>query len=103
MAAPLRFGAGTKGKLIQSALIGTPSVTTRIGVEGLPLVHEQSVLIADDAPAFAAALTRLLNDEALWERLSSEARQQIEAQHSREAVLARWRAVLSELGFAQGA
>jgi glycosyltransferase involved in cell wall biosynthesis len=102
MAAPLRFGAGTKGKLIQAALIGTPSVTTRIGVEGLPLVHEQSVLIADDAPAFAAAVTRLLNDEPLWERLSSEARQQIEAQHSREAVMARWRAVLSELGFDQG-
>lgn len=102
MAAPLRFGAGTKGKLIQAALIRTPSVTTRIGVEGLPLNHEDSVLIADDAPAFAAALTRLLNDAALWERLSVTARQQIEAQHSREAVMARWRAVLSELGFAQG-
>lgn len=103
MAAPLRFGAGTKGKLIQAALIGTPSVTTRIGVEGLPLEHERSVLIADDAREFAAALTRLLHDAALWERLSVTARQQIEAQHSREAVMARWRAVLSELGFAQGA
>jgi glycosyltransferase involved in cell wall biosynthesis len=100
MIAPLRFGAGTKGKLIQAALIGTPSVTTRIGVEGLPLEHEHSVLIADDAPAFAAALTRLLNDAPLWERLSAEARQRIEAQHSRAAVLARWRAVLSEIGFA---
>jgi glycosyltransferase involved in cell wall biosynthesis len=98
--APLRFGAGTKGKLIQAALIGTPSVTTRIGVEGLPLEHERSVLIADDAPAFAAALTRLLNDAPLWERLAAEARQRIAAQHSRTAVLARWRAILSEIGFA---
>ncbi len=99
MAAPLRFGAGTKGKLLQAALIGTPSVTTRIGVEGLPLEHDQSILIADDAPTFAAALTRLLSDGALWKRLSETARQQTEAQHSRKAVMARWRAVLSALGF----
>lgn len=53
---PLRYGAGTKGKLTQSLAAGTPVVSTTIGVEGLAVEHDRDVLIADDPKAFAAAL-----------------------------------------------
>jgi O-antigen biosynthesis protein len=68
--APLRYGAGVKGKINQSLAYGLPVVATSIAVEGMHLVDQESALIADDAPAFAAAVTRLLTDELLWQRLS---------------------------------
>lgn len=82
---PLRYGAGTKRKLIQALLAGTPSVATPVGVEGLDLTDGEHVLVADDAPAFAAALERLLRDEPLWSRLSLSGRERMSAAHGREA------------------
>ena len=51
---PLLYGAGTKGKLLQALLSGTPTVSTSIGVEGLGLRHGDHVLIADNPASFAA-------------------------------------------------
>ena len=67
---PLLHGAGTKRKLIQALASGTPTVSTTIGIEGLPLRDREHVLVADDPASFAAAITELLNDAALWQRLS---------------------------------
>ncbi|WP_249674975.1 glycosyltransferase [Pseudomonas abieticivorans] len=66
--APLRFGAGIKGKLADAMLCGTPSVTTAIGAEGMqgPLPWPGSV--ASDAQALADAAVRLYQDQALWEQ-----------------------------------
>ncbi|WP_295404756.1 glycosyltransferase [uncultured Thiocystis sp.] len=68
--APLRYGAGVKGKINQSLAHGLPVVATTMAVEGMHLVHGESVLVADDAPAFAAAVERLYTDAQLWQRLS---------------------------------
>lgn len=70
--APLRYGAGVKGKINQSLAHGLPVVATRIAAEGMFLIDDKSVLIADDAAAFAAAIVRLHRDEACWQRLSTE-------------------------------
>lgn len=69
--APLRYGAGVKGKINQSLAHGLPVVATGIAVEGMHLVDGQSVLVADEPSAFAAAVARLHQDEALWQRLST--------------------------------
>ena len=69
--APLRYGAGVKGKINQSLAHGLPVVATRIAAEGMFLVNDESVLIADDAGAFAAAIVRLHRDEECWQRLST--------------------------------
>ncbi len=69
--APLRYGAGVKGKVNMSMSYGQPVVATRIAVEGMHLVPEQEVLVADDAAGFAAAVVRLYRNEALWNRLSA--------------------------------
>ncbi|GJE02547.1 glycosyltransferase [Methylobacterium isbiliense] len=68
--APLRYGAGAKGKLVSSLLHGVPCVATPVAAEGLDLVPGQDVLVADDPAAFAELICRLHNDQALWERVS---------------------------------
>jgi glycosyltransferase involved in cell wall biosynthesis len=70
MVAPLRFGAGVKGKIGQAFEYFLPVVTTDIGAEGMQLVNEKNVLIANDEKSFAEAILKLNNDEELWNRLS---------------------------------
>ncbi|MEC3874518.1 glycosyltransferase [Chryseobacterium salviniae] len=70
MVAPLRFGAGVKGKIGQAFEYFLPVVTTDIGAEGMQLVNEKNVLIANDEKSFAESIIRLNNDEKLWNLLS---------------------------------
>jgi glycosyltransferase involved in cell wall biosynthesis len=65
--APLRYGAGVKGKVNLSMAHGQPVVATACAVEGMHLRDGQDVLVADDAAAFADAIVRLHEDEALWD------------------------------------
>jgi len=69
--APLRYGAGVKGKINQSLAHGLPVVATTPAVEGMFLVDGESALIADDPAEFARAIVRLYCDQALWQRLSA--------------------------------
>jgi GT2 family glycosyltransferase/SAM-dependent methyltransferase len=68
--APLRFGAGVKGKVGESMAAGLPTVCTPVAVEGMDLVDGQHVLVAADAPGFADRVATLLDDDALWCTLS---------------------------------
>jgi glycosyltransferase involved in cell wall biosynthesis len=81
---PLRYGAGTKRKMIQTLMTGTPVVTTSVGIEGLNLRDGLHVLVADDAETFAAAVTRLLTNERLWRKLAREGRAHVLRAHSPE-------------------
>ena len=67
--APLRYGAGVKGKVGEALAHGLPVVTTSIGSEGMDLVDGEDVLVADGAEAFADAVVRAYRDPQLWERL----------------------------------
>ena len=67
--APLRFGAGIKGKVNQSLARGLPVVATSCAVEGMFLVDGEDVLCADNAGQFADAIVRLYGDQSLWQRL----------------------------------
>jgi O-antigen biosynthesis protein len=64
--APLRYGAGVKGKIGQSLALGVPCVTTSIGAEGMGLEDGVSAMIADDPVDFAAKIERVYRDEELW-------------------------------------
>jgi glycosyltransferase involved in cell wall biosynthesis len=68
--APLRFGAGVKGKVGESMAAGLPAVCTPMAVEGMELVHGRHVLVATDATGFAEQVLALLDDDALWCTLS---------------------------------
>ena len=67
--APLRFGAGLKGKVLTSLAAGVPCVLTRCAAEGMDLPAEYEAVIADTAEAFAARILLLHEDPALHERL----------------------------------
>jgi glycosyltransferase involved in cell wall biosynthesis len=69
--APLRFGAGMKGKIGQALSYGLPVVTTSVGAEGMGLENGSEALIADGAREFAEALISVYKDAALWQRLSN--------------------------------
>ncbi len=69
--APLRYGAGVKGKINLSMAHGQPVIATACAVEGMYLQNGRDVLAADDAISFADAVVHLYTDEALWQQLAS--------------------------------
>jgi GT2 family glycosyltransferase/2-polyprenyl-3-methyl-5-hydroxy-6-metoxy-1,4-benzoquinol methylase/glycosyltransferase involved in cell wall biosynthesis len=68
--APLRFGAGVKGKVGESMAAGLPTVCTPVAAEGMGLVDGQHVLVAADAAGFAEQVVALLDSDDLWCTLS---------------------------------
>jgi glycosyltransferase involved in cell wall biosynthesis len=64
--APLRFGAGLKGKLIDALECGTPSVTTTIGSEGMHGDLDWAGVVANEANDFANAAVNLYSDKKIW-------------------------------------
>ncbi|MCV9929904.1 glycosyltransferase family 4 protein [Flavobacterium sp. LS1R49] len=64
--APIRFGAGLKGKLVEAMQSGTPSVTTTIGAEAMNGDLPWNGFIVDDAEDFAKAAVELYQDKNLW-------------------------------------
>ena len=65
--APIRFGAGIKGKLLEAMEYGTPSVTTSIGAESMHADLNWNGSIEDDSQEFAAAAVQLYQDEIVWQ------------------------------------
>ena len=93
--APLRYGAGVKGKVNQAMAHGLPVVATTCAVEGMHLRDGEDVLVADDADAFADAVLRLHDDGALWARLAANGRANVTRHFSLDAA----RAVVRDLFF----
>jgi glycosyltransferase involved in cell wall biosynthesis len=97
MVAPLRYGAGLKGKIGHAFAYGLPTVTTTIGAEGFDIVNGRDALVADDADGLATAIIRAYDDWALWETLSASATRIVE-RYSPAATERRLAAAL-EMGF----
>jgi glycosyltransferase involved in cell wall biosynthesis len=70
--APLRYGAGVKGKVGNSLRMGLPVVGTPIAVEGMGLKEGEHVLVGRTGQQFAGQMQRLYTDGNLWETLSSK-------------------------------
>ena len=68
--APLRYGAGTKGKVASSMSYGVPCVSSRFGTEGTGMEDGENILIASTPEEFAAGIRRLSEDAALWQKIS---------------------------------
>ena len=64
--APLRFGAGIKGKLVDAMISQTPSITTSVGSEGMSDQESWPGVITDDVNEFADAAVKLHNNEQEW-------------------------------------
>src|SRR5690625_6341928 len=64
--APLRYGAGVKGKVNQAMSHGLPVIATNCAAEGMFLKHGRDVMIGDSAEDFAAATVQAYTDSELW-------------------------------------
>ncbi|WP_266157752.1 glycosyltransferase, partial [Dyella silvatica] len=93
--APLRFGAGVKGKINMSMSYGVPVVATPIAVEGMQLTDGDNVLVAADAAGFVTAITHLQRDGSLWNLLSRQSLNNVRLHFSAEAAAATLRRVLN--------
>ena len=81
--APLRYGAGVKGKINQAMACGLPVVATAAAVEGMAVVVGEEILVADSAAEFAAQVLRLHGDAALWQRVAERGYDNIRQHFSR--------------------
>jgi GT2 family glycosyltransferase/glycosyltransferase involved in cell wall biosynthesis len=97
--APLRYGAGIKGKIATCMAYGVPVVTTTIGAEGMSLRDGEDVLVADDPEAFADAVVSLYQNADLWMRLSQASQDFVEQHYSS----ARGEQIMREVLLAAGA
>lgn len=91
---PLRFGAGTKGKITVALAHGVPIVTTPVGAEGFDETILGALRVADSAAEFAAIVAELMTDDAAWDeqrRITVEAaRAAWERQRHQGASFAGW-------------
>jgi len=82
--APLRYGAGVKGKVNLAMSHGLPVVATSASVEGMHLAPGEDVLVADDPETFADAIAQVYRDEALWQKLAAGGVENIRRHFSRD-------------------
>jgi glycosyltransferase involved in cell wall biosynthesis len=95
--APLRYGAGVKGKIGESLSWGLPTVTTTIGVEGLDAIDGEHLVVADDPAAMAAAVTGLYTDGARWSAMSVAGRKLVDDRYGLDATRQRLLGLLSAI------
>jgi glycosyltransferase involved in cell wall biosynthesis len=94
---PIRDGGGTRIKVLDALAQGMPLVATTVGCEGIDVVPDRDLLIADTAEAFAAQIGRLLVDGQLRERLSANARRLAEDVYSWDGIARRLSDLCREL------
>jgi glycosyltransferase involved in cell wall biosynthesis len=80
--APLRYGAGVKGKILEAMSHGLPVVTTSVGAEGLSIRPGVDVMVADDVEEFARAVESLYLDRETWKRIQANGRGVIERHYT---------------------
>src|SRR5690606_8181084 len=68
--APLRYGAGVKGKVNEAMNYGIPVVATACAVEGMHLQAGMEVMVAENAHEFAEAIAEVYRNQELWQTLS---------------------------------
>jgi GT2 family glycosyltransferase/ubiquinone/menaquinone biosynthesis C-methylase UbiE/glycosyltransferase involved in cell wall biosynthesis len=84
--APLRYGAGVKGKVGTAMAAGLPVVATTTAAEGMGLINGENILVADGAEALSEGISRLYQDEDLWNRISQNGQEFAENTWGAEAI-----------------
>jgi glycosyltransferase involved in cell wall biosynthesis len=94
---PLRFGAGTRLKIIESLALGTPVVSTSKGAEGLDVINGKNILLADTPSDFANAVLGVLKNRDLRESLSREGRNLIVEKYSSSSMGIKFNSLLEKV------
>jgi hypothetical protein len=97
--APLRFGAGIKGKLAEAMYCATPSVTTDIGAESMETEFAWAGAIANDPQSIADIAVKLLQDESTWQTASDLGQKNAQQMYQQGSIFAELSARLLQLEF----
>ena len=92
--APLRFGAGIKGKVLESFAVGTPCAMSEMAAEGLPLCATLRALVGGDAAALAALIVGMHSDEAANEAAAQAGQALIRKHFNADATISALRGAL---------
>jgi len=84
--APIRFGAGIKGKLLDAMIMQTPSITTSLGSEGMHKDEPWPGVVTDDMNIFIEAAVKLYNDEDAWLNAQERATALLKAKYDSEVL-----------------
>lgn len=95
--APLRYGAGVKGKINLSMAHGQPVVATSAAAEGMHLHDGHDIVVADTAQGFSDGVLRLYDDSRLWSHVSKHGQENVARHFSAAAA----RSVVREVFFSQ--
>jgi len=87
---PLRIGGGSRLKILEALAMGRAVVSTSVGAEGLDVVHDRHVVLADDPPGFAEAVHRLLGQPERCQQLGEEGRRLVERHYGWDALAAKY-------------
>lgn len=91
---PLRFGGGTRLKILEAMALGTPVVSTPIGAEGLDVVDGTHILLGETAAEMSDQVTRILANPSLAERISKNARALVKERYQWPMIAEKFRRVL---------
>jgi glycosyltransferase involved in cell wall biosynthesis len=96
--APLRFGAGIKGKVASSLSYGVPCVMSPLAAEGMGIESGMCGVVAESPDEWADAIVRVYENEALWNRLSRGGMQLLRDRFSWSLGVQRWREMIASVG-----
>ena len=96
--APLRFGAGIKGKVATSMCYGAPCVMSPLAAEGMGIEHGVSGMVSKSSQEFANSILSAYLDEQLWNSLSKGGIALMSETYSWARGIERWRRVISSVG-----
>ena len=81
---PVRLGGGFRGKILEAMAIGRPIVSTSLGAEGIPAQSGKNIILADTPEDFAQGIDRLLQDNHLYNQVSTLGRELVEDKYAWE-------------------
>ena len=84
--APLIFGAGAKGKVLQSLSLGIPVIGTKIAAEGMGLIDGLTIIVSENPRDFAQNIVDLYGNQEQWEFLQNNSMKFVRAEHSPESI-----------------
>ncbi len=94
---PLKFESGTRFKILEAGACGIPVVSTTLGAEGIPVTHNEDILIADSPQDFAKAILDILQNPELASKLSYNLKKLVEKNYSLETLSKEGQSILNLL------
>ncbi|MFA6121745.1 MAG: glycosyltransferase family 4 protein [Sideroxydans sp.] len=94
---PLKFESGTRFKILEAGACKVPIVSTTLGAEGIPVIHGEHILLADDPEDFAKAIVKLLDDKELAGKLANNCYELVNEKFSVESLAVEAKQILEYL------